>query len=75
MKAFSYLSPILYLRNALDKRDYEHKEIKNGKLIALSHKTHLEHKTKLFIEAAITHEEISLNITALPTQELLCLLR
>ena len=57
MKAFSYLILILFLRISLDKCEHKHEKFKRGKLIALSHKTHLEHKTKLFIAAAITHEE------------------
>ena len=57
MNAFSYFNPILYLRNALDKCEHKHVKTKRGKLIALIHKTHLEDKTKLFIVAAITHDE------------------
>ena len=55
MRAFSYLNLILYLRNALDRCERKHEKIKRGKLIALSHKTHFEHNTKLFIVADKTH--------------------
>ena len=51
------LTPILCLRNVLDKSEHKHEKIKKGKLIALSHKTHLENKTKVIIESALTHEE------------------